>query len=49
MFSTIQAKKFVVFVLGFVAFVFLPLLLCPAYAQVTGATLSGTLAERISL
>jgi Carboxypeptidase regulatory-like domain/TonB dependent receptor/TonB-dependent Receptor Plug Domain len=46
MFSTIHAKKFVVFVLSLVAFVFLPLLLCPAYAQVTGATLSGTVRDQ---
>jgi hypothetical protein len=46
MFSTIHSEKFMVFVLGLVAFVFLPLLLCPAYAQVTGATLSGTVRDQ---
>src|SRR4029077_7887671 len=46
MFSRIQSKKFVVSLLGLVALVFLPLLLYPAYAQVTGATLSGTVKDQ---
>jgi Carboxypeptidase regulatory-like domain/TonB dependent receptor/TonB-dependent Receptor Plug Domain len=46
MFSPIHSEKFVVFLLGLVALVFLPLLSCPAYAQVTGATLSGTVRDQ---
>jgi hypothetical protein len=46
MFSTIQVKQFVVSLLGLVALVFLAALLAPAYGQVTGATLSGTVRDQ---
>src|ERR1700730_5246394 len=46
MFSRIHSDKFVVSVLGLLALVFLAVLLAPAYGQVTGATLSGTVRDQ---
>jgi Carboxypeptidase regulatory-like domain/TonB dependent receptor/TonB-dependent Receptor Plug Domain len=46
MFSRIHSDKFVVSLLGLVALVFLAVLLAPAYGQVTGATLSGTVRDQ---
>ena len=46
MLSTIHSKKFLVSLLGLIALAFLPVLCTPAYAQVTGATLSGTVADQ---
>ncbi|PYU21038.1 MAG: hypothetical protein DMG30_18935 [Acidobacteria bacterium] len=46
MFSKIRSEKFLVSLLGLVALVLLPKLLSPAYAQVTGATLSGTVSDQ---
>ena len=43
--SRFHSHKFVVFLLGFVT-VFLPMLLSPVYAQVTGATLTGTVRDQ---
>ena len=46
MFSRIHSDKFVVSSLGLLALVSLAVLLAPAYAQVTGATLSGTVRDQ---
>ncbi len=46
MFSRIHSDKFVVSLLGLFALVFLAVLLAPAYGQVTGATLSGTVRDQ---
>jgi hypothetical protein len=46
MFSTIHSDKFVVCLLGLVALVFSAVLLAPAYGQVTGAQLSGTVRDQ---
>src|ERR1700730_9138779 len=46
MFSRIHSDKFVVSLLGLLALVFLAVLLAPAYGQVTGATLSGTVRDQ---
>jgi len=46
MFSRIHSDKFVVSLLGLVALVFLAVLLAPAYGQVTGATLTGTVRDQ---
>jgi len=46
MFSRIHSDKFVVSLLGLFALVFLAVLLAPAYGQVTGAQLSGTVRDQ---
>jgi hypothetical protein len=46
MFSRIHSDKFVVSLLGLLALVFLAVLLAPAYGQVTGATLTGTVRDQ---
>jgi hypothetical protein len=46
MFSRIHSDKFVLSLLVLLALVFLAVLLAPAYGQVTGATLSGTVRDQ---